>query len=127
MKKIKELLEKIKYYLKKILKKEDVLLISESVDIEAKIEENSTKTEDIELEKRDFFRIYENVKKGIISMDTLMIDDLIKVLQMMQNEVLVYDDKINNCKNNIINLETEINILEKENETMKMKLKNQLI
>lgn len=58
MKKIKELLEKIKYYLKKILKKEEILLTSENSNAEAKIEENSTKTEDIELEKRDFFRIY---------------------------------------------------------------------
>ena len=126
MKKIKDILEKIKNFLKRLLLKKDILLISENNScIQENIEGEEITTNDIEIEKRDFFEIYKNVKNGIVSMDNLMIDDLIKVLLMMKSEVLMYDDKIECSESDIIDLETEIKILERENESMILNLQNQ--
>ena len=126
MKKIKDILEKIKNFLKRLLLKKDILLISENNScIQENIEGEEITTNDIEIEKRDFFEIYKNVKNGNVSMDNLMIDDLIKVLLMMKSEVLMYDDKIECSESDIIDLETEIKILERENESMILNLQNQ--
>ena len=53
-----------------------------------------------------------------------LIDDYIKVVLMMQNEVGILDDKIKNGENEIMQLETEIKILERENEAMRLNLKS---
>lgn len=124
MKKIKELLEKIKYYLKRLLKKEDVLLIKANSNIEQNNKENTTSENDIDIEKKEFFELYKNFKNGNISMDDLMINELIKVLLMLENEVLVYDEKISFEEIEIENMEIEIKILEKENESMRKLLQN---
>lgn len=126
MKRIKDILEKIKHFLKKLIKKADILLISETSEIQqkTKVEENMVK--DTESDKKEFFELYKNVKNGNISMDNLMINDLIKVLLMMKNEVLVYDDKIKYLECDITDLDTEIKTLERENQTMMMQLKNNL-
>lgn len=124
MKRIKEILEKFKNFLKRLLKKENILLISETSEIQqtTKVEENTIT--DTEIDKKEFFELYKNVKNGNVSMDNLMIDDLIKVLLMMKNEVLVYDDKIKFRENEIIDLDIEIKMLERENESIRLRLQN---
>lgn len=125
MKRINEILEKFKNFLKRLLKKEKILLISETSEIQpnTKVEEDTIN--DTEIDKKEFFELYKNVKNGNISMDRLMIDDLIKVLLMMKNEVLVYDDKIKSRETDIIDLDTELKMLERENESIRLKLQNQ--
>lgn len=125
MKRIKEILEKFEKFLKRLLKKEDILLISETSEIQqnTKVEENTIN--DTEIDKKEFFELYKNVKNGNVSMDNLMINDLIKVLLMVKNEVLVYDDKIKSRETDIIDLETEIKMLERENESIRLKLQSQ--
>ena len=126
MKRIKDILERFKSFLKRLLKKENILLISETSEIQqnTKVEENTINN--TEIEKKEFFELYKNVKNGNVSMDNLMINDLIKVLLMMKNEVLVYDEKLKSKETDIIDLDTEIKMLERENESIRVKLQNQL-
>lgn len=125
MKRIKEILEKFKNFLKRLLKKENILLISENGEIQqtTKVEEDIIS--DTEIDKKEFFELYKNVKNGKVSMDNLMLNDLIKVLLMMKNEVLVYDDKIKSRETDIIDLDTEIKMLERENELIRLRMQSQ--
>ena len=125
MKRIKEILEKFKNFLKRLLKRENILLISESSEIQPNTKVEEDMIIDTEIDKKEFFELYKNVKNGKVSMDKLMINDLIKVLLMMKNEVLVYDDKIKSRETDIIDLDTEIKMLERENESIRLRMKSQ--
>lgn len=67
-----------------------------------------------EKDKSDFFIVYENVKNGIIKLEDLLLTDMIKVQLMMQEESELLNKKTSNIENQIKNLNTERNILEKE-------------
>lgn len=110
MKKLIELLAKIKEYFKRFLKQKHTLLLEENKQLEAE------KTEEDEEEKKGFFELYHNVKNVNISIENLMINDLIKVLLMMQNETNIYDKKIKNKKDEILKMDTEISALKKAND-----------
>ena len=65
-------------------------------------------------DKSDFFLVYENVKNGIIKLEDLLPTDMIKVQLMMQEEIELLKEKTFDIENQINNLNTERNILEKE-------------
>lgn len=125
MKRIKEILGKFKNFLKRLLKRENILLISEFSEIQPNTKVEEDMISDTEIDKKEFVELYKNVKNGKVSMDNLMINDLIKVLLMMKNEVLVYDDKIKSRETDIIDLDTEIKMLERENELIRLRMQSQ--
>lgn len=99
MNKIKEIIDKIKNTFSKLFKKKEKLLIC---DVKEEIIED-TKEFEIE-EKEEFLEIYENVKNGLIPLESLLISDLIKVQTMLIEEGQIYDEKINERKSELANL-----------------------
>lgn len=94
-------LEKIKKFFNKLLGKEKQLLLEESK--EQQYEEKDISKYNTEL--------YQIIKNGNISLDNLMLEDLIKVLMMSQEELDIDEKKINNLEKEIYNLNTEKIIL----------------
>lgn len=117
MNKIKEFLKKIKNYFIQIFNKQSIKLIeaNTSSDVQEEITLDEVKNE--EQEKEEFFTLYKNVKNGTIKITDLMINDLIKVQLMMQKEVNIFDEKIEQIEDEVLELDTEIAILEKDKET----------
>ena len=64
---------------KNTINKSETKLISEATKNSCDMELEKSLQEDKEKEKKEFFIVYENVKKGIINLEDLMIDDLVKV------------------------------------------------
>ena len=116
MKRFKQFLEKLRVFINKLLKKEQVLLIE---DINKK--EQELKNED---DKKEFFELYQNIKSGNIAIEDLMVTDMIKIMSMMQQEIDIYDKRIKSVESEILNTETEIKMLERENEIMKKVVQN---
>lgn len=69
-------------------------------------------------DKKEFFEIYENIKKGIISLEDLLVTDLIKVLAIMQEESQICESRIEEQKSENLKLEQEIKILKAENQSL---------
>ena len=67
-------------------------------------------------DKSDFFRVYENVKNGIIKLEDLLFTDMIMVQIMMQEEEKLLNDKETDIENKIKNLNEERDMLKKEKE-----------
>jgi len=111
MNKLKVFIEKIKEFFNKLLCKEKHLLLKESNDgVEvSKYEEQDVK--DIMTDKKEFFNLYQNIKSGDISLDNLMLEDLMKVLMISQEELKIADERISNLENELNNLNTEKTIL----------------
>lgn len=115
MNKIKKLLEKIKKYLNSLFSKQSIKLIEANTSYnQEEINSNEISTKYIETEKDDFFTIYKNVKNGTIKITDLMINDLIQVQLMMQKEIGIFDEKIEEVEDEILGLDTEISMLEKD-------------
>ena len=78
----------------------------ESIYMQAqeKIEEDS-------FEKKRLLSIYQNIQNGIIKMEDLMIDDMIKVLMLEQEEIVIYDKKIEELNNINEKMKNEIDEL----------------
>lgn len=110
MNKISKLFEKIRRFLMKIFDKQSNLLLAENNELK----KNNLLRED-DNDKEEIFEIYENLKKGIISLDDLMITDLIKILVISKEELNIKDNKINNLENEMQKIEQEYALLEKEN------------
>lgn len=108
---IKKLIEKIKYYFLKIFK-QDKLLLREGNDVEQQdnvIIKNDTnfnmveKADDeynlasfiIESDKKEFFELYNNVKNKNVNLENIMLYDLLKIEMFMEEEIKIYDEKIN--------------------------------
>ena len=64
-------------------------------------------------DKSDFFEIYENVKKGIIKLEDLLITEMIQIELMMQEEMKLLNKKTSVIENQMINLNTTKNMLKK--------------
>lgn len=107
-----KILNKIKELIFVVKRKKDIKLIAEKKDID--IEYNEEKHL-----KKDYFLMYKNIKKGIISIDNLMLDDLIKVMMIMDEEVSILDRKIEEDKREIIQMNIEMESLMHENNTLK--------
>lgn len=117
MNKIQKIFNKIKIYFMQLFNKKDIKLI----------EESSQALDDFQPrkhEKNDFFIIYNNLKKGIIKPEELMIHDLIKVQLMMQSELDYVNDKIHISEDEINELNNNIFYFRKNNDMYKEKLKN---
>lgn len=119
MKRLKQLLEKLKMYINKLLKKEPILLLENNNEKHPKLIHDNNSTEEIKDIKEEFFELYQNVKEGNIAIENLMINDLIKIMSMMKQEIDIYDKKIEKGKIENLNMKAEIKMLERENETMK--------
>lgn len=110
MNKIKKLLEIIKRYLIQLFNKQEIKLIEENTIIQ-----NDNNSVENEKEKKDFFIIYENIKKGVIKPEELMINDLIKVQLMMKNELNCINEKIHMSEDEIAEMNYEVINLKKDN------------
>lgn len=110
MNKISKLFEKIRIFLKNIFGRQNNLLLAENNKLQ---EDNLSEINDND--KEEFFEIYENFKKGIISLDDLMINDLIKVLAISKEELNIKDNKINDLENELLKIEQEYDLLKTNN------------
>lgn len=94
---IKKLLAKIKIYLNNLFNRQSIKMIEATTSNVSKEDTSSENIiEDTETDKDNFFLIYNNVKNGTIKTTDLMINDLVKVMLMMQKEANIYNEKINN-------------------------------
>jgi hypothetical protein len=116
-----KIFEKLKEFFAKLFKRKEVKLIEApeevegSLNVESSAIENEKQTINQERD-RQIFVIAENVKKGIVKLDDLMIDDLIKVQLIMESEVDVLDKKIRSKESKIQNMQQEIALLTSQNE-----------
>ena len=137
MSKIKRLFKIIKDYFNSIFNRQKVKLIEETTTITSDTElevndsEKNRKEENVfnsfidnEKEKKDFFIVYENVKNGVIKLEELMIDDLIKVQLMMKSELDCIDEKIYISEDEVNSLNNEISIFREDNKRYYAKLQN---
>lgn len=123
MGKIKKIFERIKNYLNNVLNRKKLKLIEANTRVvqnEGNIDE--IYEEQTESDKEEFFTVYKNLKSGKIKITDLMINDLLRVQLIMQNEVNIMDEKIEGIENEIIELDTEKSILERNNEIYLKKL-----
>ena len=133
-----KIFEKLKEFFAKLFKRKDVKLIEASnevkgssvveseisqAEVERPITENETPTIKKECD-RQIFVVYENVKKGIVKLDDLMIDDLIKIQLIMESEVAVLNKKIRSNESEIQNMQQEIALLTSQNEKYERMLQN---
>ena len=118
MRRIKKLLLIIKKYILSLFNRSETKLIPETTSNHSGMELETNLYQNKETEKRDFFVVYENVKKGIINLEDLMIDDLIKVQLMMKNELEISDKKIYITENELNELNYIIRNLEEENKKL---------
>ena len=77
-------------------------------------------------DKKDFLIMYKNVKNGIIKLDELLFNDMIRVQLMMQEEIGILDNKTKSIENNIENLKVQKSILAKEKQYYSEKYKNKI-
>ena len=77
-------------------------------------------------DKKDFLIMYNNVKNGIIKLDELLFNDMIRVQLMMQEEIGILDNKTKSIENNIENLKVQKSILAKEEQYYFEKYKNKI-
>ena len=117
MDKIKEFLKKIKNYFIQIFNKQSIKLIEANTSSAIQEEITLDEVKNEEQEKEEFFTLYKNVKNGTIKITDLMINDLIKVQLTMQKEVNIFDEKIEQIEDEVLELDTEIAILKKDKET----------
>ncbi len=118
---LRKFFEKISELIKKIFKKDNIMLLQESTSVEDDdiIDNNISDNTNIKDEKQNFFEMYENFKNGKIDIENIMINDLIKVLMMSQKELNICDEKLNFVENEFIKLDNELNILKEENKGLK--------
>lgn len=70
-------------------------------------------------DKKDFFITYNNVKKGVIKLEDLLLTDMIKVELMMQEETELLNKKTSVIENQIKNLEYRKKCLKREENLLK--------
>ena len=99
---------------------EDILIDNDTVDNLISSSMFTTKDES------DFFEIYENVKKGIIKLEDLLITEMIQVELMMQEEMKLLNKKASVIENQMVNLNTTKNMLKKEEQYYYEKFKNKI-
>ncbi|MBD8924029.1 hypothetical protein EGR52_11645 [bacterium] len=115
MDKIKKTFERIKNYLNNVFNRKNIKLIEANTRvIQNESNSDGIYEEQIETDKEDFFTVYKNLKFGKIKITDLMINDLLKIQLMMQKEVDIMNDKIEGLENELIELDTEKSVLEKD-------------
>lgn len=123
MDKIKKIFERIKNYLNNVFNRKNIKLIEANTQvIQNESNSNEIYEEQIETDKEEFFTVYKNLKAGKIKITDLMINDLLKIQLMMQKEVDIMDEKIEGLENELMELDTEKSILEKDKQIYVKKL-----
>lgn len=124
---IKNLLENIKFIINRLFGKSKLMLQGAGVQKDELVEESENKIEEeflldneFDLDKQEFFELYKKIKKGTTSIDSLMINDLIKLQLMFQEQDLMYEKKIEKEEEECKILDFEIARLYKENEKIRM-------
>ena len=119
-----KLIEKIKLKISNIFNKNQVKLLEASSEndnvenLEPKTqEEQQTQFENIELEKKRIFDLYQRIKDNSVELETISKQDLIKVRELFKEELKFYIRKNEEEKHKINILTTEIN-------EMRYKLRN---
>ncbi len=120
MKKIKEILKKIRKYLKEVFSKKNVKLLGEPTSVD-NYEEIKNRERYMQ-EKEEFLHLYNNVKKGKIKITDLMLNDMIKVQLMMNEEQIICDEKIHQKESKLSELVTEMTLLKKDKVIYEKKL-----
>lgn len=112
MNKMRKIYHKIKCFIDKLLGKDKKLLIEDNLNELESVFSNS------EFEplhsKEDYLLMYNNIKKGIISPNELMLDDLIKVMMLMYEEVNILEQKIEDEELELQQLDIEIESLTRQ-------------
>ena len=134
---IRRLFKNIKEYFNSIFNSQKIKLLEETTTVASNTEpktnnsEKNSKEENVfetffdnGKEKKDFFIVYENVKNGVIKLEELMIDDLIKVQLMMKSELECIDEKINISEDELNSLNYKINMFNEDNKRYYEKLEN---
>lgn len=125
MDKIKKIFERIKNYLNNVFNRKNIKLIEANTRvIQNESNSNEIYEEQIETDKEEFFTVYKNLKSGKIKITDLMINDLLKIQLMMQKEIDIMDEKIEGLENELIELDTEKSVLEKDNQIYVRKLQD---
>lgn len=134
MSKIKRIFKIIKDYFYSIFNRQKVELIEETTTTSNSTEPKINRYEIKEKEEKepnnsldnnkDFFIVYENVKNGVIKLEELMIDDLIKVQLMMKKELDCIDEKIYISEDEINSINNKIDAFQEENKIYYAKLQN---
>lgn len=115
MDKIKRIFEKIKNYLNNVFNRKKLIEANTQV-VQNESSSKQIYDEQIEEDKEEFFIIYKNLKSGKIKTTDLMINDLLRIQLIMQNEIDIMDKKIKGIENEIVELNTEKSILDRNNE-----------
>lgn len=125
--KIKKMFSNLLTHKKSLMLEEGITNIEEDILIDNDIVDNLISSSMFTAQdKSDFFEIYENVKKGIIKLEDLLITEMIQVELMMQEEMKLLNKKTSVIENQIINLNTTKNMLKKEEQYYYEKYKNKI-
>lgn len=125
--KIKKMFSNLLTHKKSLMLEEGITNIEEDILIDNDTVDNLISSSMFTAQdKSDFFEIYENVKKGIIKLEDLLITEMIQVELMMQEEMKLLNKKTSVIENQIINLNTTKNMLKKEEQYYYEKYKNKI-
>lgn len=125
--KIKKMFSNLLTHKKSLMLEEGITNIEEDILIDNDTVDNLISSSMFTAQdKSDFFEIYENVKKGIIKLEDLLITEMIQVELMMQEEMKLLNKKTSVIENQIINLNTTKNMLKKEEQNYYEKYKNKI-
>ena len=113
--KIKKMFSNLLTHKKSLMLEEGITNIEEDILIDNDTVDNLISSSMFTAQdKSDFFEIYENVKKGIIKLEDLLITEMIQIELMMQEEMKLLNKKTSVIENQMINLNTTKNMLKKE-------------
>ena len=125
--KIKKMLYNLLTHKKSLMLEEGITSIEEDILIDNDTIDDLISSSILTAQdKSDFFDIYENVKKGIIKLEDLLITEMIQVELMMQEEMKLLNKKASVIENQMINLNTTKNMLIKEEQYYYEKYKNKI-
>ena len=133
MLKISNFINRIKKIFIRFFKNKNSLMLTDEIEnneiemIEDEyMDDNLISSFSSQQDKKDFLIMYKNVKNGIIKLDELLFNDMIRVQLMMQEEIGILDNKTKSIENNIENLKVQNSILAKEKQYYSEKYKNKI-
>lgn len=133
MLKISNFINRIKKIFIRFFKNKNSLMLTDEIEnneieiIEDEyMDDNLISSFSSQQDKKDFLIMYKNVKNGIIKLDELLFNDMIRVQLMMQEEIGILDNKTKSIENNIENLKVQKSILAKEKQYYSEKYKNKI-
>ena len=125
--KIKKMFYNLLTHKKSLMLEEGISSIEEDILIDNDIDDDLISSSILTAQdKSDFFEIYENVKKGIIKLEDLLITEMIQVELIMQEEMKLLNKKASDIENQMITLHRTKNMLIKEEQYYYEKYKNQI-